>query len=293
MDYINNNNNSDPLPRPTVVLLLLDGWGIAPLGEANAIASVEPPTFLNLIKEYPVAVLATSNQSLNERYLTLGLGQEKRDQDKISLSQLISEAHLAQLKITETERLAALTHFFNGGSDDRFFKEDWITVSSDGSQIKGKASSALSKITRETIKAIKSEQYQFIVASLPTLDLVARKGDLEAVKQTVILLDQSLKKILTEVTSKHGVLIVTAACGNAERMINLGTELIDSEITTNPVPVIISGEEFKGRTIGLADPVDSDLSLLEPVGTLADIAPTILNILGITKPETMSGESLL
>lgn len=294
MDNLNSNSGSDPLPFRPVVLLLLDGWGIAPISEANAITSVKTPTFLNLIKEYPVAVLATSNKALNERYLTLGSGSEEAELGQTpSLSQLISEAHLAQLKITETERLAALTHFFNGGSDDRFFKEDWITVSSDSNQVKPRTPTALLKITRETVKAVKSEKYQFIAVALPTLDLAARKGDLEVVKQAVVALDQSLKKILVEVVDKKGVLIVTAVCGNAERMINLGTEMIDSEITSNPVPIILGGEEFEGRTIGLADPVDNDLSLLEPVGTLADIAPTILNIMNINQPETMSGESLI
>ena len=296
MESISNNNSSDPLPLGPVVLLLLDGWGIAPRGDANAIASAKTPTFLDLIKEYPVATLNTTQSDLNTRYLCLGSGRDSTSsQGKLgnTLTELVSRANLTQIKITETERLAALTYFFNGRSEDKAAGEDWFTVSSEANEEKRKTPLSLTGIVKETLKAIKGDKYKFIVVALPTLDLAAAKGNFEAVKKMAATIDKNLKNIFSEVSDKKGIMIISAACGNAEKMLNLGTEVVDTGITNNPVPIIIAGEELKGRTIGLADPIDNDLSLLAPVGTLADLAPTILKILGITQPEEMNGKSLI
>jgi len=291
-----NNNPVEPLSFKTVVLLLLDGWGIAPASDANAITSAKTPTFLNLIKEYPVAVLNTGDKTLNARYLSLGAGRDLMDENveqNLTLTKIISEANLRQIKITETERLAALTHYFNGHTEDKAVGEDQIASSSELGDESKKLSLSLSRLTREVIRAIKAEKYNLIIASIPTVDLAAAKGDFNVVKKIINSVDTNLKKIVAEVLSRKGNLIVSAACGNAEKMLNLGTELADTEITTNPVPFIIIGEEFEGKTIGLADPVDNDLSLLAPVGNLADVAPTVLKILGLEKPEEMSGVSLI
>lgn len=282
-------------PRP-LVLLLIDGWGIAPAGEANALSSAKIPFFLNLIKEYPVAILKSSGKNLNLNYLNLGLGREMVDENidpARGLTKSIAEAALAQIKISETERFAALTHFFNGRNENKESAEDWIIVSSESGSHDNKPILALRHSIKETIKAIESNKYDFILASLPVLDLVASSGDFKAVKKTAEVLDSNLKKVFIAMQEKSGVLIISAAHGNAERMKNVGTDLADSEITDNPVPFLIIGEEFKGKTIGLADTLDNDLSLLEPAGTLADIAPTILKILNIEKPTEMKGESLI
>jgi len=296
MESVSSNNSSDPLPLGPVVLLLLDGWGIAPRGEANAIAGAKTPTFLNLIKEYPVATLNIFPVDLNTRYLCLGSGRDLiNGKEKLvnTLTELIARANLTQIKITETERLAALTYFFNGRSENKVGGEDWLTVSSEAGEEKRKTPLPLTRIVKETLTAIKSEKYKFIVVALPTLDLAAAKGDFEAVKKIAATIDKNLKNIFSEVLDKKGIMIISAASGNAEKMLNLGTEVVDTGITNNPVPIIIAGEELKGRTIGLADPIDNDLSLLAPVGTLADLAPTILKILGITQPEEMNGKSLI
>jgi len=294
MESVNANNPIEPLSFKTVVLLLLDGWGIAPISEANAITSAKTPTFLNLIKEYPVAVLNTGSKTINARYLSLGAGKDLNDENEepsVTLNSIISGANLPQIKITETERLAALTHYFNGQREDKYANEDWISVSSDAETDDKKIS--LKAITKESLKAIKSQKYKFIVISMPTIDLAASTGNFLGVKKTLALLDKSLNKIVNQILLNKQILVISSACGNAEKMLNLGTELADTEITNNPVPFIVVGEEFKGKTIGLADTVDNDLSLLEPVGSLADIAPTILKIIGLDKPLEMSGESLI
>lgn len=293
---LENQDLKPPRPRP-VVLLLLDGWGVAPTGEANAIAAVKTPTWLNLIKEYPVATLNPGDKSLNARYLTLGAGQEiakENTEVATTLTTVLAAADLKQVKIAETERFAALTHFFNGHAENKSSGEDWKIISSETGDHTVKLSLALKRTVREIIKAIDcDEPADFIAAAIPYLDLAAASNDFAVVEKAVEAVDKSLKKILTAVEVKNGVLIISAAGGNAEKMRNLGTELADKDMTNNPVPLLIIGQEFKGKTIGLTDPISNDLSLLAPAGTLADVAPTILKILGLELPAEMTGKSLI
>jgi len=285
------------LRRVPVLLLLLDGWGIAPASEANAIMSVKTPTWSSLVKEYPVAVLDPGDKNLNSRYLALGTGQEFAVEDikaEVTLATVLAAANLKQKKISETERFAALTHFFNGGREDKMMGENWQIITSEAGGDLNKLSLALKRTVGEIIKTINSDEpADLIVAAIPYLDLVAASGDFSKVQKAVTTIDKNLKKILTAIEAKNGLLIISAAAGNAEKMLNLGTELADKEITSNPVPFLIIGPEFKGKTIGLVDPINNDLSLLVPAGTLADVAPTILQIMGIDQPLEMSGKSLL
>lgn len=293
---LENQDLKPPRPRP-VVLLLLDGWGVAPAGEANAIAAVKTPTWLNLIKEYPVATLNPGDKSLNARYLTLGAGREiakENTEVATTLTTVLAAADLKQVKIAETERFAALTHFFNGHAENKSSGEDWKIISSEAGDHTVKLSLALKRTVREIIKAIDcDEPADFIAAAIPYLDLAAASNDFAVVEKAVEAVDKSLKKILTAVEVKNGVLIISAAGGNAEKMRNLGTELADKDMTNNPVPLLIIGQEFKGKTIGLTDPISNDLSLLAPAGTLADLAPTILKILGLELPAEMTRKSLI
>jgi bisphosphoglycerate-independent phosphoglycerate mutase (AlkP superfamily) len=289
---------SEPSPRPRpVVLLLLDGWGIAPASAANLITATPTPTWLSLIKEYPVALLATGAQSLNARYLMIGTGQEQMAEGSgvpVTLTSVVAAANLRQIKIAETERLAALTNIFNGYADTKAAGEDWRIISSEAGDKTVKPLLALKRTVKEICREIDAAQPRDLsVAAVPYLDLVARSGDLAAAKKAVAALDKYLRSIVTAVQAKAGVLIISAAAGNMERIRNLATEMVDTEITANPVPLIIVGAEFVGRTIGLADPLNDDLSLLAPAGTLADLAPTILGIMGLVIPPEMTGKNLL
>lgn len=296
MDVITSNNVSEPLPSTPVVLLLLDGWGIAQKSEANAIASAKTPTFLDLIKKYPVALLEAHDKIINARYLSLGIGRDLADENiesTSSLSKIISEANLKQIKITETERLAALTHFFNGHSANKFIGEDWKIVSSKVGDHEVGLTLVSNRISKELIDALKADKYNFIVVAMPTLDLAAQSGDVKLIKKTIEAVDKNLKKIVEAVLHKKGILVISAAGGNAENIKSMVTDLIDKEITNNPVPFIIVGEDFAGKTIGLSEPLNDDLSLLAPAGNLGDLAPTILDIMNLPKPEDMTGNSLI
>jgi 2,3-bisphosphoglycerate-independent phosphoglycerate mutase len=299
MNETNNNLNPEYLaarPRP-VLLLLIDGWGVAPSGESNILSQAKTKSFLNLIKEYPVAVLTPGHKSLNARYLSLGAGSDLGDETVASdhsLSAVLAQAGLTQLKISETERFAALTHFFNGGQDEKQVGEDWKIVSSQNGQRTASPLLALKRAVKEILVAIQSDQApDFIAASLPYLDLQARTGSLEEIKVAAETLDKNLKKIVAAVLAKGGLMFLSSTGGNAERMYHPGTGLADRELTDAPVPLVIIGQAFKGRTIGLADLLNNDLSLLAPAGTLADLAPTILQIMKLDQPVGMTGHGLL
>ncbi len=295
-NIISTENSEIPLAARPVVFLLFDGWGVAPLSEANAMTSAKTPCLDSLVKEYPVALIEAHNKTINARYLSLGAGQDLADENfvpNLTLSKILSSHNIKQIKITETERLAALTHFFNGHEEARVLGEDWKIVSSQSGDHNIKPVLVLNRINRELIKALESEKYNFLVAAIPTLDLVAASGDFKAVKKVVETIDKHLRKIVSLVLGERGVLIISSACGNAEYLKSMATELVDKNITDNPVPFIIVGEEYKGKTIGLREPINNDLSLLAPAGGLSDVSPTILSIMGLAKPEEMSGSSLI
>lgn len=290
------NEPAEPGPSRPVVLLLLGGWGVAPAGEANFIRSSKIPNWLGLIKDYPVALLETGAKTLNARYATLGAGQDISAENRepaITLTKILAAAGRRQLKIAETERFAALTHFFNGQAEHKALGEEWVIVSSENNARTVKLSLALKRTVKKIIKALdRAEPYDFIVAAIPTVDLAASAGDLADVKKAVEALDKNLKIIVDEVLAKKGVLLITAAAGNAEKMLLPGTDSVNSDMTNNPVPFLVIGKEFKGKTIGLAEPWSTDLSLLEPAGTLADVAPTILRLMNLPQPPEMRGQSL-
>ncbi|MFA6194521.1 MAG: hypothetical protein WC719_02100 [Patescibacteria group bacterium] len=280
-----------------VVLVLLDGWGVAPASIANAITAAKTPTFLNLIKEYPVALLDAGDKSLNARYLTLGGGRELADENiepEATLSSIIAAAGLKQAKVAETERFAALTHFFNGHHEDKFAQEDWKIISSKIGSKTIKPCLTMKRTAKEIIDSISSDDAPaFLAAAIPCLDLTAAGGDFLENKKAVEAVDKVLKDIFAAVSAKNGILIITAAGGNVEKSKDMAADFPDTERTSNPVPLIIVGSEFKGKTIGLADPLNSDLSSLTPAGTLADVAPTILKIMKLTQPSGMTGKSLV
>ncbi len=291
MDITTSDNNSIDSSRPKpVVLLLLDGWGIASASEANIISLVNTTNFSDLAKSYPVAALDPGDKSLNCRYLSLGAGEEIDNEESITevdtLTKTLSDNNLKQIKIAETERFAPATYYFNGWQEEKIIGEEQKIISSN-------IDSPVKEVTKEIVKAIKNGDYNFIFSVMADIDLVANKGDLDKLRETIETVDENLRKIVNEVLDKKGTLIISSTGGNAEKMKNLAAETMDTDISNNPVPVIIIGEEFKDKNVGLIDPPNNDLSLLAPIGALADLGPTILQIFQIKQPQGMTGKSLI
>ena len=213
--------------------------------------------------------------------------------DKIndSLAKILSEAGLRQFHIAETQKYAHVTFFFNGGAEKPFSGEDRLLVPSPRvSSFAQKPEMAALEITQNIIKALEADQYDFIVVNFANADMVGHTGDLVASQKAVAVVDESLGKIVINILKMNGVGIITADHGNVEEIIDLRTGDINKEHSSNPVPFIIVGKDFE-----LSPPLNQvpDLSLLTPSGVLADVAPTILKLIGLPQPKDMIGTPLI
>lgn len=211
-----------------------------------------------------------------------------------TLAEVISVNNLKQLHIAETEKYAHVTFFLNGGREEPFPQEVRALVPSPQvvSYDKKPEMSAV-ELTKKVITVVNDNLYDFIVLNFANADMVAHTGNLEATKIAIEALDISIGQIAEAVLAKNGVLIITADHGNAEEMLNLKTGAVDKEHSTNPVPFILIGKQLEGQTLGFPESVNGDLSLVAPIGILADVAPTILKILELPQPPTMTGLPLI
>lgn len=210
------------------------------------------------------------------------------------LAEVISKAGLKQIHVAETEKYAHVTFFLNGTIEDPFPGEDRLLIPSVhvASYDEQPEMSAL-EITKEVNKIIDKGKHDFIVLNLANADMVGHTGNLEAGIKACKVIDKCLGDIVNHTLAQDGVVVITADHGNAEEMTNLQTGEMDKEHSTNPVPLLIIGKEFLGQAGPAGDPPEGDLSLMQPVGMLADVAPTVLKLLGVEQPEEMTGEPLI
>jgi len=215
-------------------------------------------------------------------------------QIKNCLSEVLSNAGLVQLHIAETEKYAHVTFFFNGTREDPFPNEDRAIIPSPhvASYDKQPEMSAY-EIADRVIKEIKTDNYDVIIMNFANPDMVAHTGNFEATVKAVEVVDECIGRIVQEVLKKNGVLLITADHGNTEEVSNLQTGEMDKEHSTNPIPFWIVANKYEGQASMAGDIPNGDLSLVPPIGILADVAPTMLKILGIAQPEEMTGTPLI
>ena len=190
------------------------------------------------------------------------------------LAEVLSRHNLKQFRIAETEKYAHVTFFFNGGREKPFKGEERLLIPSpkvETYDLKPEMSAYL--VTQEVIKAMLSEKYDVIIMNYANLDMVGHTGVFHAAVKAVEVVDECVGRVFSVVKSIGGVLIITSDHGNSEQMRNNG---VHTAHTCNPVPFILCEKGVRLRN-----------------GILADIAPTILEILGIEKPEEMTGHSLI
>lgn len=210
------------------------------------------------------------------------------------LADAISKAGLKQLHIAETEKYAHVTFFLNGTREDEFPGEDRIIVPSPRVSTYDKVPEmSAAEVTDKVVQAIAKKQYDFIVLNFANPDMVGHTGNMDATVKGMEAVDKGIGKIADAALGVGGVVLITGDHGNAEEVKNLQTGEIDKEHSTNPVPFLVIGKAFEGKKAPSGDVVAGDLSLTPPVGMLADIAPTVLKIMGIEKPEEMTGTALV
>ncbi len=210
------------------------------------------------------------------------------------LAEVLSKNNLKQLHIAETQKYAHVTFFLNGTLEDPFPLEDRKLIPSlKVNSFKEAPEMSAAEITKEVVKAIESDVYDVIILNFANSDMVGHTGDFEAAKQGIEIIDKGLGAIADHVLAKGGIFMITADHGNAEEEINLQTGNINKEHTTNPVPFVIIGEQYRGQAGPGGDAPNGDLSLLQPVGMLADVAPTVLSVLGLEQSPEMTGRALI
>ncbi len=211
-----------------------------------------------------------------------------------SLAQVLSEAGKTQLHIAETEKYAHVTFFLNGTTEDPFPNEERVIIPSPKVATYDQAPEMSAKLVADRVlKELGENTYDFIVMNFANPDMVGHTGDFEATKKGIETVDECLGKISEAVLSRNGVMMITADHGNSEELKNLRTGDINKEHATNPVPFVIIGNQYQGQPSIAGEVPEGDLSLLTPVGMLADVAPTVLKVMGVAQPPEMTGVPLL
>lgn len=204
------------------------------------------------------------------------------------LGKVISDAGLNQLRIAETEKYAHVTYFFNGGQEDPFKGEIRKLVPSPSvAQYDEVPEMSARIITEQVIKEIESNHFSFILVNYANTDLVGHTGNYQATLKAVEFVDQCVGMLYKTAMENGLSLLITADHGNAEEMINPQTGEKITEHSLNPVPLIFIDREFAKERTTRSD------SEIEVGGMLSDVAPTVLEILGIEQPKEMTGRSLL
>ncbi len=197
-----------------------------------------------------------------------------------TLGQVVAEHGYRQLRIAETEKYAHVTYFFNGGEEVPFSGEDRILVPSPKVPTYDlQPEMSAYEVTDKVIEAIRSGRYDMIILNFANADMVGHTGVFEAAKKAVSVVDECVGRIVREFRNHGGHLLITADHGNAEEMVDHVAGVPHTAHTTNSVPLILVSEVYRKYS-------------LKP-GRLCDIAPTMLELAGIEKPEEMTGESLL
>lgn len=210
------------------------------------------------------------------------------------LAETIANAGLKQFHVAETEKYAHITFFLNGTVEAPFPGEDRRIIPSPAVSSYDQAPKMSAReIVREVSHAIESGLHDVIFVNFANADMVGHTGDVAATILACETIDESLGLIAEHIRAKGGVLLITADHGNAEEVINVQTGGKDKEHSTNPVPFLVVSEKMKGQAGATGDPPEGDLSLLHPVGVLADVAPTVLKILEIEQPSEMTGRALI
>lgn len=204
---------------------------------------------------------------------------------------VISDNHLKQLRIAESEKERMVTYYFNGMKDVQFEGEDrHIIPSPKVATYDKKPEMSVHEVVDYFLQNLRKNQYSFYMMNFANTDMVAHTGDLKASIKAVEIADREMGRVIDATVAAGGTVIMTADHGNVEELVSFPVEgfyfttskgSVNTSHSSNPVPVIIANKELENKPIKL------------PSGSLADIAPTILSILKLPVPSQMIGKNLL
>ncbi|NLJ78002.1 MAG: 2,3-bisphosphoglycerate-independent phosphoglycerate mutase [Tissierellia bacterium] len=226
-------------------------------------------------KEVETFYVTMTEYDANIGNVHIAFGTEKPED---TLGEYISNLGLSQLRIAETEKYAHVTFFFNGGREEPYNKEDRVLVPSPKvATYDLKPEMSAPGVKDEVLNRLKMDKYDLIILNFANPDMVGHTGVVEASIKAVETVDRCVGEIISLLVEKGGKAIITSDHGNAEMLIDEEDNSPITAHTTNDVPLILVGE--------------GDVNLRE--GILADIAPTLLDMMGLEKPEAMKGRTLI
>ncbi|MBI4058651.1 2,3-bisphosphoglycerate-independent phosphoglycerate mutase [Candidatus Microgenomates bacterium] len=231
----------------------------------------------------PLANLFFATMTQYEKNLPIHVAYPPEIVD-LPLGRILSEAGLRQLRAAESEKERFVGFYFNGQQEASFPGEDRLTIPSPAvATYNLKPDMSAKELTEAVINKLRenSSEYGFVLVNYANADMVGHTGDLAATMEACTAVDACVGRLTEAATDLNGVIVITADHGNAEVKLNAQTGGKSTEHTANPVPLMIVGPPFLGKPQNLAS------------GILADVAPTILYLLGIAQPSVMTGRNLL
>ena len=212
----------------------------------------------------------------------------RRDAVKLPVGEVISNAGKSQLRIAETEKYAHITYFFNGFREKPYPNEFRVLIPSKNVEhYEDNPEMMASAITERAILALKEKKFDFILINYANTDIIAHTGNYDATIKAVKKIDEEIGKLARVALNEDAVLFITSDHGNAECVLNIQTGEPETKHNASPVPLYLVGKKFALSS------KKAPYSRLQPIGFLSDVAPTILEIMGIEKPREMTGQSLL
>ena len=197
-----------------------------------------------------------------------------------TFGEFLANAGKSQLRIAETEKYAHVTFFFNGGVEDSYENEDRVLVSSPKvATYDLQPEMSVNEVSDKLDDAIRSGKYDVIICNFANPDMVGHTGNMDAAVSAIEAVDAAVGKVITAIEETNGYAFICADHGNAEQMKDYETNGAFTAHTVNPVPFVLVNYK-EGVT-------------LKEGGKLADIAPTLIEMMGMEKPAEMDGESLL
>ena len=235
------------------------------------------PDFTDLERKkgyFPLHFVCTTEYDATMPNVTVAFPKQKLTN---IFGEYISNLGLTQLRIAETEKYAHVTFFFNGGVEQTFPGEDRVLIPSPSVPTYDlKPDMSAKEVTDACVERIESGNYDVIILNFANCDMVGHTGVYEAARLAVETVDECVNRVVEATCKMGGISLITADHGNADRMLEDDGVTPYTAHTTNPVPFYIVGADVKLRD-----------------GKLADIAPTMLDLMGLEKPAEMDGETLI
>ncbi len=286
-----------PVPKyAPVILVIIDGWGIAPAADNNPFFQATDSTLRDLTSQYRTFALeaphSVDGSEIGHTMLSAGRPVSELDQGVLSncLPEAISHADMRQFYVAETKKYGYLTYYFNGRSSTVFPNvKTQLVEANHVAGYKFHPRMQTPEIASQIISKVSQGWYAFFATNLPNIDMVAHTGDLKLTCAAVNHVSRAVRKIVDVALSCGGVVVLAADHGNAERVEAKIPGQSALTHTNNPVPCCIVGQDFAWSAEEVAIPLHE-----RPVaGSIARVAPTILSLLGIAQPPEMTEKSLL